>query len=101
MYSCTSVQLSVDLYVCRVQCAGIQLCNAVGKCVLGVHVQPGYQKALEPGNIVLRQKDLCGTDKVKCFADLLHNTKCYNLRVIDTKYFIKKKWFLICIFGKL
>ena len=60
----------------------------------------GYQKALERGNSVPRPKEFCEADKVKCFAVLLHNTKCCDLRMIDHKIFYEKYLF-INIFGKL
>ena len=65
-----------------------------------VGLQAGYLKALERGNSVPRLKGFCEADKVNCFAVLLQNIKCCNLRIIHTSIFYENILFNF-IFGEL
>ena len=63
-------------------------------------LSPGYQKALERENSVLRPKGFCEADKVKLSAVLTQNPKCRNLHLIDILIFFLNIGFYWS-FGKL
>ena len=51
---------------------------------------PGYLKALERGNSVLRPKGFCEADKVKSLVFLSQNLECHNSCVIGNLLFYEK-----------